>query len=56
MNDIGKLISFTYVPEQQVGAFAQHETQGDFESCAVVPESNEDILYVVTSARSERTP
>lgn len=51
VNDIGKLISFTYVPEQQVGAFAQHETQGDFESCAVVPESNEDILYVVTKRK-----
>lgn len=51
VNDIGKLISFTYVPEQKVGAFAQHETQGDFESCAVVPESNEDILYVVTKRK-----
>lgn len=51
VNDKGKLISFTYVPEQQVGAFAQHETQGDFESCAVVPESNEDILYVVTKRK-----
>lgn len=48
INNMGKLISFTYVPEQQVGAFAQHETAGEFESCAVVPESNEDILYVVT--------
>lgn len=47
VNNIGKLISFTYVPEQQVGAFAQHETQGEFESCAVVPEEEEDILYCV---------
>lgn len=43
----GDLISFTYVPEQQVGAFSVVETQGTFESCAVVPEGDEDVLYAV---------
>lgn len=43
----GNLLAFTYVPEQQVGAFSAIETQGSFESCAVVPEGDEDILYVV---------
>lgn len=44
----GKLIGLTYVPEQQVGAFHQHDTtNGVFESCAAVAEGKEDVLYVV---------
>lgn len=43
----GKLISFTYIPEQQVGGFSSIETKGEFESCAVVAEAEEDILYCV---------
>ena len=43
----GKLLGLTYVPEQQVGAWHQHDTDGDFESCAVVAEGREDVLYVV---------
>lgn len=43
----GKLIGVTYVPEQQVGAIHQHDTDGTFESCCVVAEGNEDVLYVV---------
>ena len=43
----GKLLGLTYVPEQQVGAWHQHDTDGVFESCAVVAEGAEDVLYVV---------
>jgi len=43
----GKLIGCTYVPEQQVGAIHQHDTDGTFESCCVVSEGNEDVLYVI---------
>ena len=43
----GKLLGLTYVPEQQVGAWHQHDTDGVFESCAVVAEGREDVLYVV---------
>lgn len=43
----GKLIAFTYVPEQQVGAFSTVETDGTFESCCVVAEGEEDALYCV---------
>ncbi|MCM1513278.1 MAG: hypothetical protein NC112_09265 [Oxalobacter formigenes] len=43
----GKLLGLTYMPEQQVGAWHQHDTDGVFESCAVVAEGNEDVLYVV---------
>ena len=43
----GKLLGLTYVPEQQVGAWHQHDTDGAFESCAVVAEGAEDVLYCV---------
>lgn len=43
----GKLIGLTYVPEQQVGAWHQHDTDGVFESCTVVAEGQEDVLYCV---------
>ena len=43
----GKLMGLTYVPEQQIGAWHQHDTDGVFESCAVVAEGSEDILYCV---------
>lgn len=43
----GNLIAFTYVPEQQVGAFSVIETAGTFESCCCVAEDDEDVLYCV---------
>lgn len=43
----GKLLGLTYIPEQQIGSWHQHDTDGLFESCTVVAEGNEDILYVV---------
>jgi len=45
----GKLIGLTYVPEQNLGALHQHDTDGTFESCCVVSEGSEDVLYVVTN-------
>lgn len=49
----GKLIGLTYVPEQQIGAFHQHDTgaadgtDGVFESVTVVAEGAYDAVYVV---------
>ena len=43
----GKLIGFTYVPEQQVGAWHQHDTDGTFESVATVSEGDDDVVYCV---------
>lgn len=43
----GKLLGLTYVPEQDVGAWHVHETDGVFESIAVVPEGPDDVLYAV---------
>jgi hypothetical protein len=45
----GKLLGLTYVPEQQIGAWHQHDTDGVFESCAVVAEGSEDRLYVIVN-------
>lgn len=47
----GRLLGLTYVPEQQVGAWHQHDTDGVFESCAAVAEGHEDALYVVVKRR-----
>ena len=43
----GKLLGLTYVPEQQVGAWHQHDTDGTFESVAAVAEGNVDSVYCV---------
>lgn len=43
----GKLLGFTYVPEQQVGAWHQHDTDGVFESVTTVAEGNDDVVYAV---------
>lgn len=43
----GKLLSMTYVPEEGVGAWSQHTTDGTFESVAAIPEGDEDAVYVV---------
>jgi hypothetical protein len=45
----GKLLAVTYVPEQQIGAWHQHDTDGTFESCTAVAEGQEDVLYVVVN-------
>ncbi len=43
----GKLLGLTYIPEQQVGAWHQHDTDGTFESVAVVAEGQDDVPYFV---------
>ena len=47
ISSTGLLLGLTYVPEQQIGAWHQHDTDGTFESCACVAEGTEDHLYVV---------
>ena len=43
----GKLLGLTYVPDQQVGAWHQHDTDGVFESVAVIADGGYDALYAV---------
>jgi hypothetical protein len=43
----GVLLGLTYVPEEQVGAWHWHDTDGVFESICVVAEGAEDVLYAI---------
>jgi len=43
----GYMLGLTYVPEQQIGAWHWHETDGTFESLTAVAEGDEDRVYVV---------
>jgi hypothetical protein len=43
----GYMLGLTYVPEQQLGAWHWHETDGTFESCTAIAEGDEDRVYVV---------
>jgi hypothetical protein len=43
----GRLLSLTYVPDQEVYAWCRHDTQGLFKSVCSVPEGNVDAVYVV---------
>jgi hypothetical protein len=51
----GKLLGLTYVPEQQIGAWHQHDTDGKFESITVVAEGDEDVLYAVVQRTIDGT-
>lgn len=42
----GKIMSLTYIPEQQVWAWSIHSTDGVYESVAVIAEGDEDAVYV----------
>ena len=43
----GNLLGLTYMPEQQIGAWHQHDTDGVFETATAVAEGSEDRLYVI---------
>lgn len=51
VRDDGILLSLTYLPEQQVCAWCQHDTDGRFESVASVPEGDETAVYFVVVRR-----
>lgn len=47
VRDDGVLLSLTYEPQQQVWAWAEHETEGKFLSVAAIPEENQTVLYAL---------
>lgn len=47
VSSAGNLLGLTYIPEQQIGAWHQHATDGVFESVTVVPEGQDDVPYLV---------
>jgi hypothetical protein len=51
----GHLLGLTYVPEQEVGGWHRHDTlDGEIEHIAVVPEDDEDVLYVLVKRGTTR--
>lgn len=45
----GYLLGLTYAPEEQIGGWHWHDTDGTFESCCAIPDGDEDRLYVITN-------
>ena len=45
----GALLGLTYVREHQVWGWHRHDTDGTYENVCVVPEGDEDVLYVVVN-------
>lgn len=43
----GALLGFTFLADQQVYAWHRHDTDGEYESVASVPEDDEDFLYCI---------
>lgn len=50
----GVMLCFTYLPEQQVMAWTHWDTDGEFESCEVIPASSYDELWVVVNRDNGR--
>jgi len=44
--DDGTLLSLTYVPEQNICAWAHHQTQGFFRSACVIPQTHFDEVWL----------
>lgn len=45
----GVLLSLTYLPEQQLVAWAHHDTDGLVENVCCIPEATEDAVYVIVN-------
>lgn len=43
--DDGSMLSFTYIPQQEVWAFARHNTDGLYKRCAAITTDGEDEVY-----------
>jgi hypothetical protein len=50
----GKLLSMTYMKEQDVVAWSWHETQGSVESICTIPGDGQNDLYLVVNREGER--
>lgn len=49
--DDGRFLSLTYLKEQEIKGWAQHETQGLVESVASIPEGTKDGVYFVVERK-----
>lgn len=55
VRDDGILLGLTYVREQQMLAWHQHDTDGFFESVCCIPEGDEDSLYAIVRRNVDGT-
>lgn len=53
VTDDGKLLSMTYVPDQSVVGWAEHDTQGEVKRVCAIPEGVEDGVYLVVKRTVE---
>jgi len=49
IRDDGIALSLTYVPDQEIYAWARHDTQGEFLSVCVVPEGEINAVYFIVN-------
>ena len=49
VRDDGILLGLTYIPDQEIWGWHRHDTDGTFEDVCVVPEAEEDVLYVIVA-------
>ncbi len=49
VRDDGVLLSLTFLPEQQITAWAHHDTLGKYESVCCITENNKDVVYFVVN-------
>lgn len=47
IRDDGLLLSFTFLPEQEVAGWARHDTDGAYSSACCIPEDDEDVAYFI---------
>lgn len=52
----GSLLSFTYEPSLGIAGWAMHETQGLVQDVCVVPEGDEDAVYLVVQRQVPNAP
>ncbi len=54
LRDDGVLLSFTFVPQQEIRGWAIHETDGLVESLCCIPEADQTALYMVVNRNGLR--
>lgn len=54
LRDDGVLLTLTYMPEQEVVAWSEHETEGTVESICVIPASGYDELWLTVKRGNSR--
>jgi hypothetical protein len=47
VRDDGVLLGLTYIPDQDIWGWHRHDTAGTFEDVCVIPEEDEDAVYVI---------